>query len=72
MVNVEFLAMTITCDEENRVTEELSVQKMDMQQPDYAAQNAVAMIMQQMNVAFLPDVDSFANRQDRAGLWAVG
>ncbi len=45
-VNVEFLAMTVTYDEENQTIEELSVREMDMQQPDYAAQNAVAMIMQ--------------------------
>ncbi len=36
-----------------------------MQQPDYAPQNAVAMIMQRMNMAFLPDVDSFANAGQR-------
>ncbi len=39
---------------------------MDMQQPRmHAAQNAVAMIMQRMNMAFLPDIDSFANAGQR-------
>ncbi len=60
-VNVEILTTTVTYDEEKRKREELTVREMNMQQPDYATQNVVAMIMQRMNVAFLPDVESFAN-----------
>ncbi len=42
-----------------------------MQEPDYAPQNVVAMIMQRMNVAFLPDVNSFANAGQRLNGFVV-
>ncbi len=64
-VNVEILATTVTYEEDadgqRQAKEELTVQEMTTQRPDYAAQNIVAMIMQQANVALLPDVESFAN-----------
>ncbi len=64
-VNVELLGTMVTYDENNREVESLSYREMDMQQPEYGPENAVAMIMQRMNVAFLPDVESFTNAEQR-------
>ncbi len=45
-VNVEILATVVTYDEQKRAKEDLTVREMNMQRPDYAAQNVVSMIMQ--------------------------
>ncbi len=70
--NVEILATNVTyevdADGQRQAKEELVVREMMTKRPDYAAQNIVAMIMQRVNVAFLPDVESFAN----AGQWLNG
>ncbi len=60
-MNVELLGTMVHYDENQQEIESLSYMEMDMQQPDYHLENVIAMIMQQSNVAFLPDVESFAN-----------
>ncbi len=60
-MNVEMLGTTVHYDKDHQEIESLSWNKMDMPQPDYGPKNVVAMIMQQANMAFLPDVSSFCN-----------
>ncbi len=70
-VNVEMLGTTVHYDENGQEIESLSWNKMDVPWPDYDPENVVAMIMQQANVAFLPDVSSFCSTGARLNGYVV-